>query len=225
MNCNWTQIRISKYTEGELSRAEAFVVRAHLSDCSDCLESYERLESVGSMLQSFAVPMPPPQLSTQIRSAISIEAARQAEPNWRWNRFKMQLGDLMRPLAVPAIGGVVSALLLVSTLLSTFWMTPSVYADDIPVKFLNNAFLSEPVMKMRSPFRVDRDFTVLAYVDANGEVYDFEVAGEEPLDLHCRGQIGNALLMSQFEPAMNFGQPMLGKVVILFQRIENAPVG
>ncbi len=224
MNCNWTQSRIPKYTEGELSRVEAFVVRAHLLDCPECLETYERLESVGSMLQSVAVATPPMRLSTQIRSAISVEAAHMAEPYWRWNRFRLQLSNLMRPLAVPAIGGVVSALLMVAALLSTSWMTPSVYADDIPLKFLSNSFLSEPVMKMRSPFRVDRDFTVLAYVDANGEVYDFEVAEEEPLDRHCRGQIGNALLMSQFEPAMNFGQPMPGKVVILFQRIENAPI-
>ncbi len=224
MICHWTQNRIPKYLEGGLSRPETLLLRTHLAECPQCLAAYERLEPIGSMVRSVAVPPPPLHLGVQIRSAVSIELARRADPNRRWTLLGMRIGDLMRPLAVPAIGGVLSALLLVTALLSGLWMTPSVYADDIPVKFLSNAFLSEPVMKMRSPYPVDRDFTVLAYINAQGEVYDFEVAEAELLDARSRGQIGNALLMSQFQPAMNFGQPMPGRVVILFQRIENEPV-
>lgn len=224
MICHWTQTRIPKYLEGELNGLEMFLLRAHLAECPRCLAIYERMEPVGSMIRGVAVPPPPAHLGVRIRSAVSIELARRAEPRRQWNLLKMRCADLLRPLAVPAIGGVLSALLLVPALLSALWMTPSAYADDIPVKFLSNAFLSAPVMKMRSPYPVDRDFTVLAYVNAEGEVYDFEVAENELLDARSRGQIGNALLMSRFQPAMSFGQPMPGKIVILFQRIENEPV-
>ncbi len=224
MICHWTQNRIAKYLENELSRPEAFMLRMHLAECPRCLEIYERMDPIGSMIRGVGVPAPPLHLGVQIRSALSVELARRAKPNRQWSLLKMRIGDLMRPLAVPAIGGMLSALLLVTALLSALWMTPSVYADDIPVKFLSNAFLSEPVMKMRSPYPVDRDFTVLAYINAAGEVYDFEVAEDELLDARSRGQIGNALLMSQFQPAMNFGRPKPGRIVILFQRIENEPV-
>ncbi len=133
----------------------------------------------------------------------------------------MKLRNLIRPLAVPALGGMLVALVLVPALLSAFWMAPTAYADDIPLRFLAHPLVSAPVMAMRSPYPVDHDFTVLVYIDMRGRVYDYKVASDEPLGQRMRGQLGNALLTSKFEPAQRFGQPISGHAVILFQRIDS----
>jgi len=62
MDCRKIEQLISPYIDQELTRAEADMVRVHLSGCTDCQKEYEdlvRLSSVMQNLKQAVVPAPP----------------------------------------------------------------------------------------------------------------------------------------------------------------------
>lgn len=220
MRCRWVKTRISRYIDVDLGPLEEALVRLHLMWCAKCNRYYEQLETVGALLAALPVPRPSPRLGVRIQSALSIEAVRRDQPGIRRQRLVIKLSNLFRPFAVPALGGVLVALILVPTLLSAFWMEPTAYADDIPLRFLATPLVAPPTMVLPSPYRVARNLTVIAYIDMEGGVYDYRVVNDEPLDQRMQGELANALLTSKFQPALRFGQPILGHRVILYQRID-----
>jgi hypothetical protein len=60
---------------------------------------------------------------------------------------------------------------------------------------------------------------VEAYVNGEGEVYDFRIVSG-PDDAATRLQVQNLLLFSFFEPARFFGQPVRGLAVISFTGVS-----
>lgn len=221
MNCGWVTNRIDRYVADSLGPVEGFLVQLHLTRCERCLEHYERRETVTGMLASLSPTHPPATLEVRILSAISIERLRMAQPGLRWARHKLRLGDLLRTVLAPALGGVLIALALVPMLLSTFWTAPVLHANDIPLRILATPVSKAPEMTLPSPFPVPEELVVLAYIDRRGTVYDYRVASDKPLDPGMQSQLANALLTSKFEPARRFGQPILGHRVILYQRIDS----
>lgn len=221
MRCKWVAERLGRYVDLDLAIWERIIVRLHLTRCASCHARYEAMEQVGGWLSSATGLQPSSQLEIKILSALSIEALHRRNPGIAWHHFKVRLGNLVRPVAVPAIGGLVMALVIVPTLLSAFWMEPTARANDIPLRLLATPIATEPVMTRPSPYPVGCGFTVLAYIDARGAVYDYFVAGGEPPDERMRGELASALLTSVFEPAQRFGRPVPGKRVILFQRISS----
>ena len=221
MHCDWVRNRIDRYVSDGLGPIEGALLRFHLTRCARCHECYERLETVSMLLAALPANRPSATLEVKILSAVSFEELKRSQPSVRWARRKVRLGNLLRPVAVPAVGGLLVALVLVPTLLSAFWTEPTVYANDIPLRFLARPVVTAPVMTLPSPYPVSRDLIVVAYIDHRGNVYDYKVASNEPLDLRMRGQLANALLTSKFEPAQRFGQPILGQRVILYQRVDS----
>ena len=221
MHCGWVRNKIDRYVNDDLGPVEGAIVRLHLTRCTRCHEHYERRETVRGLLASLPPVRPSSSLEIRILSAISVEELKRTQPSLQWARRKVKLGNLVRPVAVPAVGGLLLALVLLPTLLSAFWMEPVVYANDIPLRFLAAPVVKAPVMTLPSPYTVSRDLIVLAYIDRNGGVYDYKVSSDEPLDAPMRGQLANALLTSKFEPAQLFGQPILGQRVILYQRVDS----
>ena len=221
MRCRWVKTRIGRYIDVDLGPIEEVLVRLHLMWCIKCNRYYEEMESIGALLATIPAPRPSKLLGVSILSALSIEAMRRDQPGIRRERLLVNVSNLIRPFAIPALGGVLVALVLVPTLLSTFWMEPTAYADDIPLRFLTMPLVAAPMMLIPSPYQVAQDFTVIAYVDIEGGVYDYRVVSEEPLDRRMRSELANALLTSKFQPALRFGQPTLGQRVILYQRIDS----
>ncbi|MDE0126112.1 MAG: zf-HC2 domain-containing protein [Bryobacterales bacterium] len=221
MHCNWARDRIERYVSNDLGPIERALLRFHLTRCPPCLERYESRETVALEVAALPPRLPSRDLEVRILSAVSLERLRRSQPRMRWNRTKIKLGNLVRPVAVPAAGGLLVALLLVPALLSAFWTEPVVHANDIPLRILAAPVVKAPVMTLPSPYPVSRDLIVLAYIDHRGGVYDYKVASSEPLDQRMRGQLANALLTSKFEPAQRFGQPIRGQRVILYQRVDS----
>jgi hypothetical protein len=54
---------------------------------------------------------------------------------------------------------------------------------------------------------------VEAYVNGSGQVYDYRIVSG-PTDAATRSQVENLLLVSVFEPARFFGQPVRGLAVL-----------
>ena len=221
MTCRWISRRIDRYRECALGMTETLLTRWHLARCVECHARYEREEAIGSLLASLPVAAPPRSLELRILSALSIEALMRDRPLMVWSRRKVRFGNWLRPITVPVLGGLLLALILVPLLLSAVWMEPVAHADDVPLHFLASPVVSAPMMTLASPYSVAGEIAVVAYIDAQGGVYDYLIATQVPLEGRARRQLANTLLTTKFQPATRFGQPIPSRRVILFQSVES----
>jgi hypothetical protein len=58
-----------------------------------------------------------------------------------------------------------------------------------------------------------------AFVDANGRLESYRIIAGEDSD-EIRRQLDRSLLFTQFQPAMAFGSPTSGRVVISFSNVN-----
>jgi hypothetical protein len=65
----------------------------------------------------------------------------------------------------------------------------------------------------------DSTIVVQAFVNSQGRVYDYKIVSG-PEDPAVRTQIADQLLLSVFEPARIFGEPIRGQAVITFSGIS-----
>jgi hypothetical protein len=128
-------------------------------------------------------------------------------------RTRLTLHDMLAPLALPAAGGVCSAVVLFS-----MWVVPTYplrakIAGDIPTS-LTTSVISEP-------FTVQAGLTdsVLVDVDVDdqGHFVDYQVVSGASVvaDPATRRRMENLLLFIKFAPATSFGMPMAGKTRVL----------
>ena len=120
MDCETVQLGLSAYVDDVSSSEQRRAIAQHLYVCRRCAGESERYLNLRAGLRSLPERIPPPDLQVRIRVAASkarVDNARGARWNrWR-DRFQLSLSNLMRPLALPAAGGLCSAVLLFSTLL------------------------------------------------------------------------------------------------------------
>ena len=216
MHCTWTKERLLAYRNGELDGFAQAVVRLHLRWCSDCFEEYECAENVSSPLLTLQTPQAPHSLNTQIRAALSLELARGSRWQWQLAQLRAAFRESLRPMAVRALGGALSALVLFGTLMPDLWATRALAADDIPVTYLAQRLVSAPSLHEPGPYRMPPNTTVLVYVDMRGGAYKFDLPDEQNTDRKLRAEIAKALLFAEFQPATVFGQPVAGRVLLTF---------
>jgi hypothetical protein len=161
--------------------------------------------------------MPPAELTTRLRVAASKVRMESLVSPWsRWrDRMELSLRNLMRPLALPAVGGLCSAVFLFSTLVPMF---KSAFAlsgpGDIPTMLV-----TEPMLKYTAPVAfTDGDAVVDLQLDDQGRIIDFTIVnapGQQSEQL--RRSIENSLLFTEFWPATTFGRGVAGTVRISFR--------
>jgi len=162
----------------------------------------------------------PASLDTALRVIASRERARVAARQGMFgtlaSRMRQWADDLMRPLALPLAGGVVSAVLLFAILIPSFAFRPVTADAGIVVS-------TEPALKGRLPLGFDNDtadFVVEVVVDGQGRMADFAVLQGPSLANNpgLKRLIERKLLFTEFTPATLFGVPTPGKMYISFQR-------
>jgi hypothetical protein len=134
----------------------------------------------------------------------------------RWfNRLELSLHHLMRPLALPAVGGLCSAIFLFSTLVPMF---KSAYAMDALAGDVPTMLVTEPMLKDTAPVAfADGDAVVDLQLDDRGTIINYTIVsapGQQSEQL--RHSIENSLLFTEFWPATSFGRPVAGTIRISF---------
>lgn len=216
MSCLSARQRLADYVQDRLGAAERASVRRHIEECGTCFEEYEYQARLDSPLRELPAVEPPVTLHTAIR----LRVLPQHRPGL-WVRWQVHLANLMRPFALPAAGGLLSALILFGILLPTVYVTRVVSAAgyDVPTDLV-----TEPRFKEASPFSVAEDLLVEAWIDERGNITNFEVLSPTPMGPAVEKmlllQSTNVLLTTKFEPATRFGQPTSGKVLLSFRRIN-----
>jgi hypothetical protein len=128
----------------------------------------------------------------------------------------------MRPLALPAVGGLCSAVFLFSTLVPMF---KSAYAlsesGDIPTMLA-----TEPLLKYTGPITfTEEDAVVDLQLNDQGRVMDFVIVsapGQQSEKL--RRSIVNSLLFTEFRPATTFGRGVASTVRISFRSSRSSRI-
>jgi hypothetical protein len=211
--------------DGTVPSEERRALKRHLNGCRECALESERYVELRQTLRSLPKRMPPADLTTRLRvvaSKVRMESFGGATPWNRWrDRMELFLRNLMRPLALPAVGGLCSAVFLFSTFvpmfksafaLSAFGMNDS---SDVPT-----ILVTEPTLKYMAPvaFANNGDAVVDLQLDDQGQIVDFNIVsarGQQSEKL--RRSIENSLLFTEFWPATAFGHGVAGTIRISFR--------
>jgi hypothetical protein len=185
----------------------------HLLGCGSCHEEYEYQARLISPLRELSAVEPPPDLAM----AIQVRASARHGISFR-ERWQVRLSNLMRPVALPAAGGVLTALILFVVLIPAFYVSRAAGLNqDVPT-----ALMTEPRFKQASALPVYEDVLVEAWIDEQGKISSFQVLNAPlgaAVDKNSGFLSGDVLLTTIFEPATRFGQPTAGKVLLSFRRI------
>jgi hypothetical protein len=200
-----------------VSVEERRVLKRHLNGCRQCALEYERYSELRQELRSLPKRIPPRDLTTRLRvvaSKVRMESLGSPWSRWR-DRVELSLRNLMRPLALPAVGGLCSAVFLFSTLVPTFKSAFLLSeSDDIPTMLT-----TEPMLKDTAPVAFgDRDAVVDLQLDDRGGVVDFRIVGAPGQQTEeLRRHIKNHLLFIEVWPATTFGRGVASTIRISFR--------
>ncbi len=223
MNCSQARQQLPGYLDGAIRATEHFRLREHLASCEACrrqLDGYRRMASHLAKVE----PVPAPaDLALRIRLRASREESFWAGTIRWWSGAMIGSRNLLQPLAVPATGGVLTALavfaLLVHGMLTGVPMGGTV-PNDLPLNLVQPAQL-ESLAPFPLPSLVGADgqsssspLLVEAMLNAEGEVVYYRILSG-PNSRAVQHQIDELLLFSRFRPQLNFGRPMDGGRVLL----------
>lgn len=204
--------------DGRIREAEIGELKRHLTRCSDCTLHYHQLRNLRASLRTLPARRAPEKLETNLRVIASQQQAlRQrhatVSSNVRyWSDIAhLWLNNLMRPVALPFAGGLLSAVFLFS-MMAPMYSAIDPTVKDVPTSLTTTAGLK----RLPVAFGIDRDVVVEVYVDGEGRLLDYSVPPGQiwQHDPELKRCVENTLLCTQFEPATMFGLPKSGKVHI-----------
>ncbi len=222
--CSAIQEKFSDYVDGRMTGREMQRVTAHLDLCPKCAGEFSMLRQNQAVLASLG-PVPEPEdLLLRIRVAVSRERARRRKSVFEgWGlAWKNTVG----PFLLQAGAGFASAVVLLGTVTVLVGMIaqpeiaqakgdePLGMATAPRLMYLSSGSGSSDQMgELSAPVVVE------AYVNGQGEVYDYRIVSG-PTDATTRAQVENMLVLSRFEPARFFGQPVRGLAVLSFAGVS-----
>jgi hypothetical protein len=225
MDCLQVQWMLSAFLDGCIVESEKRSLEEHMESCVECGARYADLLAVQTALRAAPVRKVDRQLSFSLRSLASREASRRrrrvdfgARVHDLTERLTFWASGLMKPLALPAAGGLATAVLLFMAVMTNFLgIISAAQPGDIPT-----VLATEPLLKSTLLDTAPEEITVDVLVDEQGRVIDYSLP--KGLDMAARQElrrmIGNSLLFTQFHPATTFGQPTPGWVRVTFRRTQ-----
>jgi hypothetical protein len=221
--CDEVQAGFADCLDGRLSGREMQEIDEHLQKCRDCAREWNSLRDLQASLAVLGPVPEPPDLPLRIRVAVSQERAHSRRRIF--TAWGLAWKNTVGPFLLQAGAGFASAVLLLGTIvvLVTVLAQPEA-AQATPDEPLGNATAPHLLYFSNAQGNDETDaisspVTVEAYVNGEGEVYDYRIVSG-PTDAVTRSQVENLLLFSRFEPARFFGQPVRGLAVLSFSGVS-----
>lgn len=221
LHCRSVRENLWEYVAGSLAEGHRDAISRHLRDCVECASHRAEVRSLRMGLKSLPAHEVSPLLETRLQVVASRERSRRlrrigfaARMNELGEELRLLFDNLLRPLAVPAAGGVLASCLCFGMIVDNLHVHATTM-QDVPV-----GLYSQVSIENLSPFTVGgKDMMVMLSVDENGKVTDFTVpqGNATPDELN---QIGNLVLYSTFIPARAFGQRVSSKVLVAIQHVN-----
>lgn len=197
-------------------------ISAHLTGCGECGHEWESLRQTQASLAALGSVAEPEDLLLRIRVAVSQERARVHRSIWE--TWRLAWKNTIGPFAIQATAGLASAVLLLGTvilLVTVFTQPQSVQASNdeplvvttAPRLMYLSSGVGDNISTSASPVVVE------VYINDEGQVYDYRIISG-PSDPATRAEVENLLLLSRFQPARFFGQPVRGLAVLSFSGIS-----
>jgi hypothetical protein len=225
MSCYRVRHTLAAFCDGDVSLEQSREVRLHLAGCPSCASLYRQFARARAALRALPVLTPPGDLLTRLRVLASRERARILSPAWLpyvWGdwapRARIWVNGMMRPVALPMAGGLLSAIFLFGLLAPSFALHENPKIADVPTMLS-----TEATFVGMGPFGLTDDLvTVIAVVDGQGRMVDYSTPDGQSWvkDPEARRIIENALLFVRFSPGTTFGKPAYARVRITLRRSE-----
>lgn len=222
LNCSAVRGSLWDYAAGALDQNQKLLMAEHLSGCRECSLRRSEVRSLSAGLRNLPKFNVGPLLETKLRVIASRERSRQALRRNLSARFaefrsrvKLTFDNLLRPFAIPAVGGLLASFVCFGVIVDTLHFHPE-WDDDIPVGLYTQVAIDDV-----SPFAVDagKDILVQLTIDREGEVSGFEIPQGTASPDQMK-EIGNLVLYSSFTPATAFGEPVSGKILVHIQHVN-----
>jgi len=208
----------------ELPPTEAAAVSGHLSQCRECeLHSLED-KSLSTGLRHLPRMSVSPLLATRLRIIASKERQTALYRNnfgGRMREFllrqRLKLDHLLRPIAVPATGGLLASFFCFASIVNALQIDRrDGWSDDIPI-----GFQSEIAIDELSPFSYGGGGVMVQLsVVSVSLIKNFATpTGTSPSHEEMQA-IGNLVLYSTFTPAFRFGRPVASKRLFYIRHIS-----
>ncbi len=221
MSCDKVRSSLSTFVDSKLPDSMQMAVSAHLAECRDCAGQERDLRDMRGQLRRLGSVPAPETLTSRLRVIASHDIARRrGAPDvhstfLRWARHaQMSMKDLMRPLALPAAGGLLSSVFFFVMLVDTLGF------QQVPIHDIPLGVYTQVTVDQLSPFGFSsHDQVVELTIDRDGHVASYSVP-HGTLTRDDLRQLGNLILFTTFEPATSFGGPTSGKVLVRSHRIN-----
>lgn len=233
MTCNDMRSLLPGYLDGALKSGDHARLRQHLDACAECQQELTRYEKLSLLMSRVEPAAPPADLALSIRVAVS-QARSSFGIARRLQRLSIRtqlvLQNFLEPLALPATGGILAAMLVFAVVYPglALGLPLGAVPNDLPTSLLQPARLETlaPFPVSAAPANDDsrgnstHTLVVEATVNAQGEVVGYQILAG-PDNLSVRRQLDQVLLFSRFRPQMSFGRPTGGgRVVLSFSEVR-----
>ncbi len=219
MICWSAKHRTADYADGTLRGTERSRLETHLKECASCSLRFEEIRSVRSALAE----LPEPATPADLRSALQVVASRERQAvvdhrggSWKrvWDQWRFRFNEIMRPLTIPATGGVLSSLVLFGALAFTIEGTSQMVSYEVPVMYANHVDANLVPVQLRSAVMVTLS------LDGNGRITDYSVRDGDASFVGDPSRLqANNISMPEFPSVLALAQPISGDVSILFRPI------
>jgi anti-sigma factor RsiW len=223
-NCSSTRSKFSEYLDGRVSGHEMQRIAAHLDSCGECASEWWSLRQNQAALSALKPVPEPDDLLLRVRVAVGRERARRRKG--RFSGLQLAWRNTIGPFLLQAGAGFASAVLLLGTVTVLVGMfTQPEVAQAKRDEPLGNAtaprllYLSSGSGSSDEIGAIASPVVVEAYINGEGKVYDYRIVSG-PTDSATRAQVENLLVLSRFEPARFFGQPVRGLAVLSFSGVS-----
>ena len=209
---------VSSLLDRRVTAREEESVLAHLESCRQCGAEFEAMRELRGGLRRLDKAELPAGLPDELRMlALSERVRRLSHVGFsaraqRWaGRLQLVFENLMRPMALPFAGGVLSALGMFAVLVPSLAF-PHNFRNDVPLWVL----YTDPALQEMNPADASDEIVVEVTIDERGRVQGYAVTQGE-----MTPEIKNTLVQFlRFTPATVFGQPTWGRVLVSFHRSQ-----
>jgi anti-sigma factor RsiW len=220
--CRTVRAQFNEYLDGRLNGRQMQQVVAHLEQCPECAREWKALRETQLLLASLGQVQEPEDLLVRIRVAVSQEKVKRHAG--LFDGWSLAWKNTVGPFLLQAAAGFCSAVLLLGTVTAMVGMfSPQVAqaSKDEPIGaatparllYLSTGVGDGDIGASTGPVVVE------VYINNDGQMYDYRIVSGQT-DISTRSQVENLLLLSRFEPARFFGQPVRGLAVVSFTGIS-----
>ena len=172
MNCWSSKRRREDFFDDRLRANERARVVSHLAECQSCSLEFDQARAVRSSLGRLPLPKPPSHLRLALRVKASQErVALEKHQGGRWVRlwesWLYRLDELMRPLTIPATGGLLSSLILFGALTFTIGTTTASANYEVPVLY------ADQMEANLVPMDLNTSVLLTLSLDGKGHITDY----------------------------------------------------